>query len=89
MSQEKLEKTRLAVDLTRLYDEFQEFNADCAFFCDAAASLAAEENGLDESTVEGLRRQSYWMKQKMDAFELKLKRIQKKSRDQAGQAPEQ
>jgi hypothetical protein len=71
--------TPLATDLLHLYDEVAEFNDCCAFLCDAFASLAAAEEGLDGSTAEGLRCLSDWMKQRMEYLKRQLKRIQEKA----------
>lgn len=51
--------------LIALYDEFAEFNAYCAFFCDATAALCSDrEQWLDDISCEGLALFSQWLKER-------------------------
>ena len=77
------EESSLSHDLLHLYDEVTEFNDYCAFLCDAFACLAVEEDCMDASTAQGLSQLSHWMKRRMEALKLKLKKIQEKSHIQA------
>ncbi len=83
MFESKLEpvtkKSLLTRDLLHLYDEITEFNDHCAFLCDAFACLAAEEDGIDASTAQGLSRQAGWMKRQMEALKSKLNQIYEKA----------
>lgn len=46
----------LSKELLVLYDEFSEFDACCAFFCEATASMSGNSDCcLDGSSAEGLR----------------------------------
>lgn len=55
----------LQIDLLNLYDEFAEFDSYCAFFCDAVAALSRDKDGfLDETSAEGLRFFSEWLKER-------------------------
>ena len=66
-------------DLLNLYNEVTEFNDLCAFLCDAFASLAAGEEALDTSTIEGLKCLSHWMKQRMAEVKRQIMEIQEKA----------
>ena len=47
---------RLSKELLALYDEFSEFDACCAFFCEATASLSGNSDYcLEGASAEGLR----------------------------------
>jgi len=74
-------------DLLNLYDEISAFNDCCAFLCDAFASLAAEEEALDTSTIEGLKCLSHWMKQRMAEVKRQIKEIQEKFCSETKEAP--
>lgn len=51
--------------LLEVYDDFVEFNACCAFFFDAVAAVeAGKAEALDEASVEGLRIQAQWLKER-------------------------
>lgn len=63
----------LAVDLLRLYDEFAEYEACCAFFCDSVACLGSnKDNWLDSTSAEGLCFFSHWMKQRAKILKERL-----------------
>jgi len=73
--QERSEAAHLSLELLRYYDEFTAFNEECAFLCDAFASLAANSECLDEYSIHGMERHAHWLKSRV--FELKesLKQI--------------
>lgn len=79
MARSKSRKASLARDLVRFYDEFAEFHDYCAFLCDAFASLAADEDGLDPSTALGVSRCSQCLKCRAQALKHDLRRIQELS----------
>lgn len=60
------EEKSLPSELLAFYDEFSEFNDYCAFFCDAFANVASLEGGLDDSSIQGMKRSAQWMKERMD-----------------------
>lgn len=62
----------LSNDLLALYDEFAELDACSAFFCDAVTYISTRDDALDESTAEGLRFFSQWMKEKSASFKQEL-----------------
>jgi hypothetical protein len=63
----------LAADLLALYDDSSEFNACCAFFCDAMASFSRnKEDCLDETSAQGLRFFSEWLKERSMALKGEL-----------------
>ena len=66
-------------DLVRLVDEFADFHDHCAFMCDAFASMAGDEDGLDPSTAEGVRRYSEWLKHRAQVLKQELRRVQEES----------
>lgn len=60
-------------DLLTLYDDFTEFDACCAFFCDAVAALnTGRQEGLDDASAEGLRFFSQWLKERSAEFKGEL-----------------
>lgn len=65
-------KQPLPHDLLALYDEFAELDACYAFFCDAVAAISSKEYLLGESSAEGLRFFSQWLKEKSAAFKGEL-----------------
>jgi hypothetical protein len=68
--------TDTAFELLRFYDDFTDFNDDCAFLCDAFASLIAHsEEYLDERSIQGLERHAYWLKQRVSEFKERLRQI--------------
>ena len=73
------QSSSVARELLNLYDNVSEFNDCCAFLWDAFASLAAEEEALDTSTIEGLECLSHWMKQRMVEVKRQIKEIQEKA----------
>jgi hypothetical protein len=73
------EQQTLSNDLLDLYDELTDFNDCCAFLWDAFSALAAEEDALDTSTIEGLRSLADWMKQRMNTVKTRLKGIQERA----------
>jgi hypothetical protein len=68
----------IGAELTNLHNEFAEFNNRCTFLWDTFSALAAEENALDTSTIEGLRCLADWMKQRMAVVQGRLKEIQER-----------
>ena len=65
-------KPPLPLDLLALYDEFVELDACSAFFCDAVAAITSKEDLLDDSSAEGLRFFSQWLKEKSTSFKREL-----------------
>jgi hypothetical protein len=60
-------------DLTILYDQFSEFDAYCAFFCNAVACLSTNrEAWLDDASAEGLCLFSQWLKDRSIALKGEL-----------------
>lgn len=67
--------TDASLDLLRFYDDFAAFNDDCAFLCDAFASLAANSEYLDERSIQGLERHAHCLKQRVSEFKERLNQI--------------
>jgi len=68
-SKKNAKETDVSLELLRYYDEFTAFNEECAFLCDAFASLAANSECIDEYSIRGLERHAHWLKGRV--FELK------------------
>lgn len=75
--QGKTEAPALAGELLSLYGEIAEFNDCCVR--EAFCSLAAEEQSLNTSTIEGLKCLSYWMKQRGATVKVRLKDIHERA----------
>jgi hypothetical protein len=61
----QLKNEQLSRDLLALYDDLSEFNAYCAFFCEAAACLIHSSDYCgDENSAEGLRIFAQQLKEK-------------------------
>lgn len=72
----------LASDLLHLYDEFTEFNDQCAFLCEAYSAIVIQEEGIHRTTAIGFQYSTDWLRDRMEELKAKLKRIQKKSTKQ-------
>ena len=48
------ESDSVHVDLLGFYDDFVEFQSQCAFFCDAVTTLKTQHQELDKATLEGI-----------------------------------
>lgn len=66
----------ISTQLLEFYDEFTAFNSDCAFLCEAFASMVVTNANLDSSTVNGLISHAQWLKQRSNSLEKQLKQIQ-------------
>lgn len=74
----------IPLDLLALYDDFSEFDACCAFFCDAVTALSS--NGpewVDGSSAEGLRFIAQQLKEKSTALKGDVEVIWKAASSQA------
>lgn len=61
-------------DLVVLYDDFSEFDAYCAFFCDAVAALSKDQDDfLDRATAQGIRLFGDWLKESSKELKEELK----------------
>ena len=65
----------LSMALLQYYDDFTDFNEDCAFLCDAFASLAANSENMDQYSIRGLQRSAYWLKRRVAELKENLKQI--------------
>ena len=75
MDDDKDQEPRLAMELLRYYDDFSEFNDDCAFLCDAFAALVTNSDYLDQQSREGFDRHTRQLKQKVQEFKERLRDI--------------
>lgn len=69
----------LSEDLVVFYDEFVEFQAYCAFLCDALGSMALAQIDLDDATRRGVSAFAGDLKYRVEVLKIELKRIQEKS----------
>ena len=65
----------LSQALLSYYDEFVDFNEDCAFLCDAFACLVDNHEILNQYSIRGLARNAHWLKQRTKEFKERLKKI--------------
>ncbi|MGQ9425857.1 hypothetical protein ACXYTJ_05360 [Gilvimarinus sp. F26214L] len=75
---DRTSKIQLGVDcrakLLDLYDEFAEFDAHFAFFCDAMGALSQRQDDfLDRNTAEGVRLFGDWLKERSKLLKEELK----------------
>ena len=71
----KKQSSMLSLALLNYYDEFAEFNEDCAFLCDAFACLVDNQEILDQYTIRGFENNAHWLKQRTKELKEKLKQI--------------
>ena len=69
------EKHQQSKSLLSFYDDFADFNDDCAFLCDAFACLVNNHECLDERSIRGLERNATLLKQRVNHFNNRLKEI--------------
>lgn len=69
----------LCEDLVVFYDGFVEFQAYCAFLCDALGSMALAQIDLDDATRRGVSAFAGDLKCRVEVLKIELKRIQGKS----------
>ncbi len=79
MRKSKPTKASFETDLLVFYDNFVEFHDHCSFLCDAFASLATEDDYLDNSTAMGVSRYSHWVKHRAHELRQDLQQIHKKA----------
>lgn len=72
----------LSHDLVHFYDDFSAFQESCAFFCEACAALAADNEGFDAGTAHGLGRNALQLKHQGERLREQLKDIQRKAHAQ-------
>lgn len=58
-----------------LYDDYVEFQANCAFLCDAIASLASQEEQFDMGTVLGIKQFCQFVKERSEEFGSELNKL--------------
>lgn len=60
--------------LLSLYDDFSEFDAYCAFFCDAVGAMSERQDDfLDRNTAQGIRLFGGWLKERSSVLKGELK----------------
>lgn len=77
-SEQESENTALTLssELLDYYDQFAEFSDQCAFLCDAYASIAANSEIIDQQSARGLEHSTDWLKHRVGALKEALKEIQ-------------
>ena len=61
-------------ELLVFFDDFVEFHDNCAFLCEAIASLVTEEDRFDTHTAMGIKRFCYWLKNRSEELNQDLRR---------------
>ncbi|MES2824982.1 MAG: hypothetical protein V4732_15360 [Pseudomonadota bacterium] len=69
----------LAESLVIFYDEFVEFQAYSAFFCDALSCMARTQLELDDATSRGVCVFSSYVKRRLEELKTRLKQIQQRA----------
>ncbi|VAW66552.1 hypothetical protein MNBD_GAMMA10-3052 [hydrothermal vent metagenome] len=69
------QNTLLSEALLDYYDEFADFNENCAFLCDAFSSLVDNHELLDQTSIHGFARNADWIKKRTGELKEKLKQI--------------
>jgi len=69
----------VSVDLLCFYDEFVDFQSQCAFFCDAVTTMLTAQTEFDRATLEGICSFSGNLKGQIATLKEQLKQIQEKA----------
>lgn len=69
----------LSEALLKLYDNMADYNDCSGFLYDAVAALVAQEEALDERTLEGIRHMTRWMKGKTEALKEELRALRERA----------
>lgn len=62
----------LSAELLSFYDDFSEFNEDCAFLCDAFSSLMEKSEGNSQASVSGFVNHADRVKSRVEGFKERL-----------------
>lgn len=65
----------LSQSLITFYDDFTDFNDDCAFLCDAFSCLVNNHECLDDCSIRGLERNAAKLKKRVGEFKNRLRKI--------------
>ncbi|WDE08458.1 hypothetical protein SG34_031535 [Thalassomonas viridans] len=68
--------------LISLTDDFQKFNEECAFLCDAFAAVAREPDCISEETGEGIGHISCWLKDQVKDYNERINTLYKTAQGQ-------
>lgn len=63
-------------ELIIFYDDFVEFQENCAFLCDAIASMSTGEDRFDACTAAGINEFCHSVKDRSEQLRRELKKIQ-------------
>lgn len=69
----------LSSELLDYYDQFAEFSDQCAFLCDAYASIAANSEVIDQQSARGLEHSTDWLKYRVGSLKEALKKIHERA----------
>lgn len=85
-SEQESENTALTLssELLDYYDQFAEFSDQCAFLCDAYASIAANSEVIDQQSARGLEHSTDWLKHRVGTLKYSLKKIHEKASAEVG-----
>ncbi len=71
----KKRKSLLSSELLRYYDDFANFNEDCAFLCDAFACVTKNHETINQNSLVGFERNANWLKKRCNELNEKLNKI--------------
>ncbi|WDE07241.1 hypothetical protein SG34_010325 [Thalassomonas viridans] len=73
----------IASELLQLTNDFAAFSADCAFFCDAFAAIAEEQEDMNDYTSYGARRNCNRLKEQVINLDCRIHELQRRMREQS------
>ncbi|WDE06475.1 hypothetical protein SG34_006025 [Thalassomonas viridans] len=71
----------ISSEFIKLTDDFGDFNADCAFLCDAFAAIINEQEDMNEFTAYGYQRNAKWLKNRVTEFDSRIQQLQRRMRE--------
>lgn len=75
------EDPSLAMDILILYDDFAEFNNNCAFLCHAIFCVISADLELDKHVIEGMTEFAHQIKRRSAELKEQVSRLHEKSRE--------
>ena len=76
--------SELQLNITHLYDELTIFSYQCAFLCDAFASIPAQHESLSADTIDGIDFFAQWIKTRLLEMKSELGKIHEQLRELKG-----
>ncbi|WDE03459.1 hypothetical protein SG34_018950 [Thalassomonas viridans] len=75
-------KDWLHTEVYRLNDEFSQFSGKCSFLCLAFATVGSNPKCIDEQTIYGLDYYALWLKEQIEAFDLRIESLNQRLREE-------